>query len=375
MIKVLFLASANYPQLKKWLDLDKSKFRSMLVSTSEILDSFKNIDFQYVDSKLSKYFSYIKLLLKIRIIIKKFKPDIIISHYVKSYGIIAFLSRFHPHISVIYGSDIYNVSKILKPIIRLSLQSADKIHISSNSTLDFLKSEYYLNQRKIYIFHWGIDEQVFNQNSNKESFPLSNITKEFNLARTSKYIISPRSIRPLYNHELILRSFAKINKKYPKYKLIFLYYFSEKYKSYYDLLKKLSRKLNLKNQVIWIDRLLNKKEMADVLSISEVLINLSTHDLLASTLLEGIACECFPIVSNLKPYYEVISHKKTGFILKNDSIRNIFNAFKFYIKNKNNISKFLKQNSNYVREHYKAKSFKQKVERMISDNNNDTKSD
>ena len=85
-------------------------------------------------------------------------------------------------------------------------------------------------------------------------------------------------------------------------------------------------------------------------------------DQLASTLLEGIACGCFPITSNLKPYQEVIENKKNGLIISQINSDNIVNAFDNFIENKEFYSKNIKKQANKIINNYNENSFVKLIE-------------
>ncbi|KKM63949.1 hypothetical protein LCGC14_1506270, partial [marine sediment metagenome] len=105
------LANANSPLVEKWLQMDRSRFEIILVTVKSIGNFVDKVQFERIVSKHSVFFSYLKLLFSIRKLIKKYNPDIIISHYFLHNGIIATLSKFHPHFVVAYGTDVFKYPK------------------------------------------------------------------------------------------------------------------------------------------------------------------------------------------------------------------------------------------------------------------------
>lgn len=340
MHRVMILANANSPLLEKWLQMDKSRYKIILVSVKSIGEFVDGVRLERIISKHSVFFSYLKLLFSIRRLIKKYNPDIIISHYFLHNGIIATLSKFHPHFAVAYGSDVFNYPKFLYPFVKLVANTSDKILVSAQFTKQYLIAKFKVKESKIVKSTWGINTDVFNLN-NRNSNNKYQFLKEFNISMADKYILSPRVIRPEANQDVILQAFLRIYKKNSNYKLIMIHYVLEKNYLYYKDLVKIAKDLKINEKIIWIDRLLLPEEMGFLFSISELMFIFMDFDQLASTLLEGIACGCFPVVSNLKPYQEVIKNEKNGLIIDEINSDNIVNAFDNFMENKEFYSKNL----------------------------------
>jgi hypothetical protein len=76
-------------------------------------------------------------------------------------------------------------------------------------------------------------------------------------------------------------------------------------------------------------RLLPKKtraEMADLFRESQVVVSPSTHDGTPNTLLEALACGCFPVVGDIEPLQEWITPWKNGFLVDPTDPQDLSNA-------------------------------------------------
>jgi len=368
---ILLLANGSSSFVELWSQIADSNHKVTIVSVRDKHDGISTDRINYI--KISSIFgilgSYIKLILKIRKIIVKYKPDLLISHYVLTYGIIASVSSFKPHISVVYGSDVFQAPKIAKKFLQRVFNKSDKIIVQSSSTGDFLIEKFTGVENKILQQNPRLDSRIFNLSIRETKEPRTKVLDEFNIQKNSKYIFSGRCLRRVYNQEIILDAFEKINEKYPDYKLIMLYC-SEQDRSNLPYLKNIIKRKNLDKSIIWITRELLEKEMADIYSFSEVIINIPKSDQLAYTLLESIACGCFPIVSDLKPYYEVITNYKNGIITEVNTL-NILESFQMF---KNNSTKFQREailNSknilkNYFNTQFFVLSLQEKFKKLIN---------
>lgn len=357
MTKVLILADASSALLRCWANLQDDEHPVYLVSVKDKDSSLPDIYHKQISVENSVLRSYVKLLFNIRKLVKEIKPDIIISHFTISYGVIANHSRFHPHISVVYGSDVFIDKLRLRIINRRILKKADKIIVSAENTKRYLKSAFNVDESKVITKSWGINNEIFNLAVRENKKFKTTIFDELNIDSNGKYILSPRLIGPVYNHEIILKAFEKISKTHPDYKLIMMHYNLKSTDHYYNLLLKVSQELGITDKIIWTKRYLTSREMADIFSVSEVLINIPKYDQLASTILEGISCGCFSIVSDLNPYYDVVEEGINGFILKENTPESIFEAFSKYSENKSEFDKNALKSAKDIHEKYREEYF------------------
>lgn len=59
----------------------------------------------------------------------------------------------------------------------------------------------------------------------------------------------------------------------------------------------------------------SRTEMADLFGQAQVVVSPSTHDGTPNTLLEALACGCFPVVGDIEPLREWITQGKNGFLV------------------------------------------------------------
>ena len=359
---VMILANANSPLLEKWLQMDRSRFEIILVSLKLPRKFVDNVQFERIVSKHSVFFSYLKLLFSIRKLIKKYNPDIIISHYFLHNGIITTLSRFHPHFAVAYGSDVFNHHRLLYPFIKLVANTSDKILVSAQFTKQYLIEKFKTKESKIVRSTWGINTDIFNLNKLNSNDSYLQFLKEFNISMDNKYILSPRVIRPEANQDVILYAFSEISKKNPNYRLIIVHYSLQKNIYFYEELIKIAKDLRIYGKIVWLNRLVTPEEMSFIFSISELMFVVMDFDQLSSTILEGIACGCFPITSNLKPYQEVIENKKNGLIISQINSDNIVKAFDNFLENKEFYSKNINELANKIINNYDENNFVKFIE-------------
>ncbi len=109
-------------------------------------------------------------------------------------------------------------------------------------------------------------------------------------------------------------------------------------------------------------------EMADVYRSAMILVSPSTHDGTPNTLLEGMACGCFPIAGDLDSIREWIRDGENGFLIDSGSPFELASAIVKAIKNKDLRAKaaglnqaMIAERAEYARNMAKAESFYQQV--------------
>jgi glycosyltransferase involved in cell wall biosynthesis len=99
-------------------------------------------------------------------IYNSFKPDIIHSGYVWQVGILPAFLDLHPHLSMVWGSDVLtepDKNFIIKRIVRKVMKQADHIQCDAESVKKKIMNDYNVSAENITVFPWGIDLSVFRQ--------------------------------------------------------------------------------------------------------------------------------------------------------------------------------------------------------------------
>ena len=114
--------------------------------------------------------------------IKKFEPQLIHAHYASSYGLLGYLTGFHPFVLSTWGSDILdfpNRNRINKWLLKKVIHSADQI-CSTSKVMAYSISKM-TSHNHIKTIPFGVDTQRF--------IPPAEQTKDFIVANYS--IIKP----------------------------------------------------------------------------------------------------------------------------------------------------------------------------------------
>lgn len=221
----------------------------------------------------------------------------------------------------VWGEDVLDEAENdlqLRDYLIRGLKSADAITTTSEHMAEYLNRNYGVPQTKIWSFPWGYDKDVFFQkNILDRVLPDGEVIPE-----NRKVILSARVCRPQNNIEKIITAFNKVGED--AHLVVLTGDLADA-----EYLKDLKKKYEHNYRISFLENL-NFDELSKVYNLSEATISVPDVDQLATTILESMACGTPIIGSDLAPYKERITDKKTGLIVDN-SVGSISDAINFVL--------------------------------------------
>lgn len=240
---------------------------------------------------------YLKKRTALKKIIRSFQPDMLHAHYATSYGMLGWLSGFHPYIISSWGSDVLDFpkgSKVKSALLRKILKSADQLMVTSRTLEKAVKE---LTGRDSLITPFGIDTKLFFPFETERHFPKEKIV-----------FGTVKSLEKIYGIDLLIRSFAELKKQMPDAKtaLLIVGDGSEK-----NNLISLADSLGLQNEIYFAGRA--AAELVPAFhNQMDVFMNLSQYESFGVSVLEAMACEKPVIVTDTGGLAEIVANDKDG---------------------------------------------------------------
>jgi glycosyltransferase involved in cell wall biosynthesis len=141
-------------------------------------------------------------------------------------------------------------------------------------------------------------------------------------------IINPRGFRPYVRNSVFFQSIPLVLEKCPNAKFIFTLMAGEPQASQWI------QELHIGHAVELLS-LLPHAQMAEVFRRAQIVASPSIHDGTPNSLLEGIACGCFPIAGDLESIREWITPQENGLLFDSNDPHSIANVILTAIENKN----------------------------------------
>jgi glycosyltransferase involved in cell wall biosynthesis len=237
---------------------------------------------------------------RIKMLLQKINPEVVGGLGLSNYGFYAAFCGKHPLVVGAYGSDVLRApkeSRRLKWMVQYAISKADLVTADAE-ILRRAIIELGGKEEKVIVFPLGVDETLLSVGSERDFSP----KEEF-------IILSYRSLEPLYNIELILRSFPIVLGQVEKAKLIIAGDGSQRGK-----LENLASQIGIREQTQFIGAVPHEK-VPDLLASADVYLSASLSDSTSVSLLEAMAAGAYPIVSDIPGNREWIKDGVNGSVV------------------------------------------------------------
>ena len=253
------------------------------------------------------------------------------------------LMYLSPLVVTVMGGDVLEdqgqLTVFRKWCLRRLLKKAKAVTVKS----EFLGKEvekYGVSQDKTHVINWGVDVDLIN------TISVSHITK--NLLYKDKFILfSPRLCQPLYNIDKIIESYLVFEKQCPDSLLLISEFMADA--RYLRLLKKkvvssgLDQKILFLGAIAWND-------MIGYYKVSDSVVSIPDSDGFPQTIIEAMACGCFPIIGDLPQYSEHIQNKTSGLLVDFNKENRLADAFEWVYYHATDVNDIVKKNINYCKD-------------------------
>ncbi len=293
---------------------------------------------------------------RLRAFIELVKPDLIHAMRIPYEGMIAssalrLRSSFHSSlrsarlIISIWGNDftLYASSTpLMSHYTRLTLLAADALHADCHRDIRLAKEWGFDPSKPTLVApgNGGVRTDVFHPNSKPIEEPV---------------IINPRGFRPYVRNDSFFKAIPLVLAKQPDAKFICASMAGEPQADQWI------RELEVGHAVELLPPLPHH-EMAQAFRRAQIVASPSIHDGTPNTLLEGMACGCFPIAGDLESIREWITPNKNGLLFDSTNPQSIADAIVSGIENNDLRKKAARVNQEIIATRAEYKHNMQRVE-------------
>lgn len=243
---------------------------------------------------------HLERILKVRRIIRRIMPDILHCFYIGNAGWWGALSGFHPLVLTAMGSDVLPEAGAYEGVPRrimtpYTIRKADLITAGAQYTLDALE-RFARKETPLCLIRLGVDFAVFYPYTSP-----SDLRKSPFIGDEFKVILSPRSLRPLYNIDTIVKAIPLVLKEIPHTIFVFIDFGAQDSPAYKKSLIAQIKALGISESVKFIKEVKHEK-MPDLYNMADVVVSVPVSDSQPLTIFEAMACGR-PIVASDLPCY------------------------------------------------------------------------
>jgi sugar transferase (PEP-CTERM/EpsH1 system associated) len=315
MVKILFIIDrlslgAGRVLYDLVAHLDNSKFETVVVSLyseGELKPKFKKLGVKvhYLNKGNGKQLG---IILKLKDLIKKEKPDIVHTHNVDAYeyGVIAAkLAGVKKIIHTAHGKSVKETN--FKQSIERIYHRLTSLFVTSYVTVShdlekYAAENWCLNKIKLLTIHNGVDIKKYKPAKQSREF-----LRKYGILNSDLLVGIVAGLRPVKDHATLIKAMAIVVNKMKNVKLAIVGDGQEK-KNILNLVKE----LNLLNSVVFLG---HRADMVKLYNSFDVGVLSSKSECLSMTLLEGMACGLPFVVTKVGGNPEVVSDCENGYIV------------------------------------------------------------
>jgi len=239
--------------------------------------------------------SYVRNVPVVRRILAELEPDLLVGYRVPSNGYMGARTGFHPLVVVAQSQRVVGQgdSPVRRLFVRKALREADLIHVWADHMADHVV-EVGAPREKVFVCPKGIDLDRF------VATPAGD--REYT-------VIAARALHRRYNVDVILRAVAEARACVPRATAIIAGRGEAA-----EELKRLAEDLDIADRVLFPGFIVNE-ELPELFGKSDVYVSAVPTDGVSSSLLEAVACGCFPVVADNEANRQWIEDGRNGFLI------------------------------------------------------------
>lgn len=320
---------------------------------------YSNIYYHEVQVNQYSVFQYppydIALASKMEEIARREQLDLLHVHYAIPHAISAYLAKKMTGdklkiVTTLHGTDItvlgYDPS--LTNMIRFGIEGSDIVTAVSKSLVE-QTYELVKPNKEIQTVYNFVDERVYFKRN------LDELKQQYGISTDEKVVIHVSNFRKVKRVTDVIKSFELINKEIPS-KLLLVGDGPE-----ISVVCDLVREKNLQDKVL----LLGKQEnVAELYSISDLMLLLSEKESFGLVLLEAMACGVPTVGTKIGGIPEVIDNGVTGYICELGDIHDIANKAITILTDPDTYKKYSLQALNRVKENFSSQIILEQYEQL-----------
>lgn len=305
-MKIAFVSAARSSHTVKWVNaLAKRGHTVRLYSLPDHVNTLQNIDDRVtiIYLKTGGFQGYFLNAKELRQHIEEFHPDIVNCHYASGYGTLTRLSKVHPLLLSVWGSDVYDFplkSPIHKKMVRDNIKKADAV-ASTSHVMAKQVNRVFGFQKEIFITPFGVDCGLF--------APMATMEQ-----REEFCVGTVKALDPKYGMEYLIQAFALFDQMIGESRKTSLVIYGKGDQK--DELQRLIDSLGLTNKAklagavpnTEVPALINKM---DVFCLPSILDSES----FGVAAVEAMACGVPVIASDVDGFTETVEDRVTGFLV------------------------------------------------------------
>ncbi|MEP7291808.1 MAG: glycosyltransferase family 4 protein [Chloroflexota bacterium] len=279
-MKIALLADASHTNIQRWCEGLQNNGVDLHLLSFTPQNSMVQQTYPLPLPGLPGKVNYFTAVLYVKRLLREIQPDILMSYYVTGYGTLGTLTGFHPLVMITAGSDVLIAprSPLMRRILRSTLKRGDLVAAFAPHMAQAVR-QLGVPDEKIFTLPQGIFAEPFIAHRSpqpKTGDPLK--------------IISTRSLRPIYNLDLLIRATSYLAQSGVPFEITIA-----SKGGLENELKSLAQSLDVAQYITFAGFVPNH-ELPELLALHNTYLSLTPSDGVSASLLEAMAVGLVPLV-------------------------------------------------------------------------------
>jgi glycosyltransferase involved in cell wall biosynthesis len=303
-MKLCVIANANSPHTTRWVTpLLNRGYQVYLVSYTTVQKPIEGMI--YTDLTKITNIPVIRFIIWgiwLWKYVRKTDFALVNAQQIQAAGWLAAITGFHPIIVSAWGSDLLLEPKksfLRKLLVRYVLLKCDRLTVPSEE-LRQAASRLGVPAIKITTIPWGLYTSPIQAITHQE---VTEIRHKFGLNEDDQVVLSPRSIREIYNIEIVLEVLRNLAVQAPNLRLVLLRFNVDD--NYYTHILEMISVYGLESRVVWLPPRESSQDMIKLYQISDVVISIPSSEGFGATVYEAMAAGCPTLITDLPVFSDL----------------------------------------------------------------------
>jgi glycosyltransferase involved in cell wall biosynthesis len=298
-MKICFISHAGHPNARRWIEYFATQLRHEVhvISVTKEPHPVPGAIMHDILIDIERKWRYLLAVPKVRRVLKKISPDLVIAYRVQSSGVLAAFTGFHPLVLAAQDEDIVHPvgSRLSRSCVKFAIRRGDAFNAwGENMARNLCRLG--APRDRIIVRPRGVRTDIF----------LPGPTGARRNGRPT--VCTTRGLYALYGHGFLLEVIDRLRHEVADVLLTLMGSGPEEEAIRRDIARRdLGRNVRLLGRG-------DQHAVASLLQRSDVYVSVKSTDGVSSSLLEAMACGTFPVVADVPANRPWVRHLETGLL-------------------------------------------------------------
>ena len=253
--------------------------------------------------------------LHVRPLVRASRPEVVHGFEAFNNGLATAWAGPYPRVLTPWGVDVHHdafASPLGRFCVTRAVRGVDMVSTNDETLATFLAERFGVAPERVRAFTWGVDLDIF---SSTLSGAAQRWRRELDIPAAAPVVLSSRNFLAYWGIDLLLDAVPAVLRERPEAVLVFLRGAGGD-PEYLAAARRRAQTEGWAGSVRFVERVLEPAELAGLFNLAEAFVSIPRTDLLAQTVLEGMACGCLLVLADHVQYRKHARPGENAVVLK-----------------------------------------------------------